>query len=247
VSRKVGKDTDVCWRYPSWQGNARVTFVSGSCDPDYLDYTYSTAVVEVPSGRIVSSLKGTNRTDSPMGHSSAYLEPVGNDVRLIEVGPAPNRLRLSPQHGTVDDVAWSPNGHFLAYSYSRDAGEQVYVVNSSGGRPRRVTHELSASSESDLTWSHAVSCSYCDAETQRGIWVLRPDGTGLSRVAAISGMHPTWSPDGTTIAFSGPCGPAPAQNTNPDYQLCIVGADGSNLHAVTTWPYCASAPSWSRP
>jgi TolB protein len=433
VSRKVGKGADVCWRYPIWQGNARVTFVSGGCDPDYLDYANSTAVVEVPSGRIVSSLEGTTRTDSPKGHSFAYLEPVGNDVRLIEVGPGRKRRRLSPQHGTVDDFAWAPNGHFLAYSYGRDAGEQVYIVNSSGGRPRQVTHELSASSESDLAWSHdgrtlfyasglditghdalwtvdaagdgahrlthdqttdrspawspdgrrvaytayhgdtaeidvvnadgsgahrligrtgekdtqpawspdgkrlafvqdkggslflgvvnatgtgahiltdagspygsptwspdgseivfsdsgtaliavapdgtnphplvkhdctspactwfgdaafspdgsliAVSCSYCDANTQSGIWVLRPDGTGLSRVAAISGMHPTWSPDGTTIAFSGPCGPPPAQSTNPDYQLCIVGADGSNLHAVTTWPYGAGAPSWSR-
>jgi Tol biopolymer transport system component len=433
VSRKVSKDEGDCWRYPGWQGNMRVTFVSGGCDPDYLDYAYSTAVVEVPNGRIVSTLAGINRAASPKGRSFAYLEPVGNDVRLIEVGSGGKRLRLSPLHGTVDEFAWSPDGRFIAYVYGGDAGGQVYVVNSSGGRPRQVTHELSTSYESSISWSHdgrtlfyessldenngdvlwtvdaaggdahrlthdhtsdqspawspdgrsvaytayhgdaaeidvvnadgtgahrlvgkagekdtqpawspdgkrlafvqdkgnslflgvvntdgtgvhilthagspygsptwspdgseivfsdggtalvsvapdgtnphplvkhectsavctwfgdaafspdgsliAVDCSYCDPDTQSGIWVLRADGTGLSRVAAIVGVHPTWSPDGTAIAFSGPCDPPSAQNTNPPYQLCIVGVDGSNLHAVTTWPDGARAPNWSR-
>ena len=30
----------------------------------------------------------------------------------------------------------------------------------------------------------AVACNYCDADTEAGIWVLRADGTGLTRVTA---------------------------------------------------------------
>jgi TolB protein len=442
VSRRL-KSGGGCWRYPTWQANARVTFVAGGCDPDYLAYVDQTLVVQVPSGRVVSSLDGTDPTTSPKGRRFAYLEVVYNslgtesDVRLIEVGPGRKRLRLSPPHGTVDDFAWSPNGRFLAYSFGRGAGEQVYLVSSGGGRPRQVTHELQASSEWDLRWSRdgrtivykswlditgrdtlwtvdaaggaaqrllhdqtndqspawspdgrrvaytvddrgdsaqiyvvnadgtgahsvigrageietdiepawspdgkrlafvrskgggdlflgvanadgtgdhtlkdagspygaptwspdgseivfsdngralvavapdgtnrhpviqldctatlcptfgdasfspdgsriAVACSDCRSDTPNGgIWVLRADGTGLTRVADIYGSHPTWSPDGSSIAFSGACGPPASENGPASTQLCTVGADGSNLHAVTDWPYGAGGPSWS--
>jgi hypothetical protein len=29
-----------------------------------------------------------------------------------------------------------------------------------------------------------------------------------------------------------------------DRQLCAVGADGSNLRAITNWPYGAATPNW---
>jgi TolB protein len=432
VSGRVTKGDGACWRYPAWQGSARVSFEEASCEPDGALYEYSTVVVQVPGGRSVSYLDGTDLIRSPTGTRYAYLQDRGDDVRLVVVGPGRKRVRLSPVHGSVNDFAWSPNGRFLAYSFGRVAGEQVYVAAAAGGRSRQVTHETDPSYEWNLAWPAAAGplsysseldygpdalwtigpdggsprrvthdgtddnwpawspdgrsiafsrtvpggseidivapdgsgehrlvgkpkeqdtrpawspdgkrvafvrerggtsylgivdadgtdahlvphgdsvdsipswspdgseivyasgtsitaiapdgsnehalierdctsptcawfvspvfcpdgtriafvCSYCDSATEDGIWTMAADGHGApTRVLAMRADQPAWSPDGGSIVFSGPCGPPPPPpSTQPIPQLCVVGADGSNPHAITSWPNGAVAPDWA--
>ena len=48
-----------------------------------------------------------------------------------------------------------------------------------------------------------------------GLFVVRPDGTGIRRLTETRGRSPEWSPDGTEIAFEGPGG------------LRVMAADGT--------------------
>lgn len=75
------------------------------------------------------------------------------------------------------------------------------------------------------------------------IYVIAPDGTSEvslndeADLATYSG--PTWSPDGTQIAF------ASDRSGNANYNIYVMNVDGSNLRAVVEDTGGDFAPSWS--
>lgn len=70
----------------------------------------------------------------------------------------------------------------------------------------------------------------------REVWVMNPDGTGPTRL--LAGDQPSWSPDGSKIAFGCPY---------PNYDsVCTAPADGSSVHLVpNNEPYPQADPTWS--
>ena len=75
-----------------------------------------------------------------------------------------------------------------------------------------------------------------------GIRVMQPDGSQIRRLTRSIDTIPTWSPDGTQIAFV---------RWNRDFsitKMVVVNADGSDQRVVSTptREYCPlQAPSWS--
>ena len=61
------------------------------------------------------------------------------------------------------------------------------------------------------------------------------DGNNLRRLTShnVSAMLPSWSPDGTQIAFNG------------SWNIYVMDADGSNLRQLTSHSPVNGAPSWS--
>src|SRR5207248_1345488 len=53
-------------------------------------------------------------------------------------------------------------------------------------------------------------------------------------------FSPTWSPDGTRIAFH--CDPDGTENL----EICVINADGTNLVRLTNNPALDEFPAWSR-
>ena len=72
------------------------------------------------------------------------------------------------------------------------------------------------------------------------IYVINPDGSGETRLtdAPADEFYPTWSPDGTRIAFVRHMG-------GYDYEIYTMNADGSEQTNISNNPAQDSNPSWS--
>lgn len=77
-----------------------------------------------------------------------------------------------------------------------------------------------------------VGPCYGDSSCNTEIYVMRPDGTGQTRLTRDPAYdaHPTWSPDGRKIAF------------DRDFDLWVMNADGSNQHKIADY---GADPAWS--
>jgi len=72
------------------------------------------------------------------------------------------------------------------------------------------------------------------------LWLANADGTDPYQLpnAPSEAQGPSWSPDGTQIAFSAPV-------DGRGSAIWVIGADGSNPHVVADTPSYDIAPAWS--
>lgn len=80
---------------------------------------------------------------------------------------------------------------------------------------------------------------------QFDVYVMRPDGTALQRLTRnpANDSFPTWSPDGSRIAFQS--NRAAAYGSGRNFEIFVMNADGSGVLRLTEAPGSDSFPSWS--
>jgi Tol biopolymer transport system component len=168
-------------------------------------------------------------------------------------------------HGPFDNAlaTWSPDGTRLAFNSTRaDTAEtgavsDIFVMNSDGSGVTKLTTSTNWSEAP--AWSPAgdlVAFLSIDANPARtGLYVVRPDGTGLRQLTAVpigpdrSVFHasPRFSPDGHslvyTVARSGK--DVPGGYRGEVKALYIGAVDGSNPRQITPWGINPDDPDWS--
>jgi Tol biopolymer transport system component len=138
----------------------------------------------------------------------------GCSSELWTIQPDGTRLRRLTSDGFGKfDPAWSPDGSRIAFARTSARGEcrhcnvEIYVVARDGSNPRRISgsrHEPDPIASSP-TWSAdgqwiAFSLTVSDPG---GIFIARADGSGsVAQVTHFRSDDPSWSPDGTRIAFT---------------------------------------------
>ncbi len=71
------------------------------------------------------------------------------------------------------------------------------------------------------------------ARSNFALMLVDPDGSNATPLVSDGQFSdPVWSPDGTQLAFAG----APAGNSLAEWNIYVIGADGSNLHKVSAHP-----------
>jgi Tol biopolymer transport system component len=164
----------------------------------------------------------------------AAVVVVGIGATLLLVLPA-GRVKLKPERSIsmlaipttkVHYPAISRDGNWVVFPAGDENGRwDVYWMNSSGGEPSRITHEL-------WFFVHYVDVSpdaghvvyQCFREGEPSEIRTVPIQGGASRVVADSGSVPRWSPDGKRIGYVR----RPSLSASKRFEVWSVRPDGSD-------------------
>ena len=149
--------------------------------------------------------------------------------------------QLTSDTAYYDNPAWSPNGDWIAVERGDASGVwELHLVSADGAEAVKVAEKVY-----HPAWSPDGDRLVVVAESQEayiGV-IMQLDGT-VERVVVDLAVKPgeglgsiKWSPDESRLAFDA------VRGTN--FDLYVVGVDGSNLRRLTTSPAVDARPEWS--
>ena len=188
---------------------------------------------------------GSNRTGSQFS-DDIYVSPL--DVET----PA----QLTFRRADDGQPAWSPDGHRIAFKTAQFGSNQLAVINAGGTGERLLTRTFKFS-EGQPAWSPDGTTLLYRRTPENplvqnaDIWVLDIEASAKDPANPVTHQvltrpgderYPSYSPDGTRIAFRGDLD---ATEPSGDEEIYVMEADGTNVRRLTDNADFDSAPSWS--
>ena len=178
---------------------------------------------------------------SPDGQRVVYRDGVGgsDDIWTVRAdGTGARNLTRSP--AADFSPAWSPSGRWIAFASDREGELRIFVMRPDGSGLRRVTDvwgEYPAWSPDGrrLVFASHAGGTGPNGEQDYDLFVVNTDGSGLRHLTdgPHTDMYPSWSPDGTRIAFESTRAtpadfepPARDPERRADYDVFTVDAGG---------------------
>jgi TolB protein len=208
----------------------------------------------VDADRITVTVRGddTIRVDFGVTCDGAS-GPIADELLFTSDRLGPQRLFRIRIDGTglvdltpgsaAENGKWSPDGSSVLFSSNRDGNTELFIMAADGSGARRLTH--TPEDELQAVWS--PDGARIAASVAGEIRLM--DTTGSVMATMGPGAWPSWSPDGTRLAFARP-NPRlrnffTGQYASDIYVVAVDGSDPVNLTRTTTAFTSYSAPSWS--
>ena len=195
------------------------------------------AVIQPDRTLVVMNADGSGRRTLAQNAEWATWSPTGLQVAYGSV-VVPRGIRVMNVDGTADRLlveggsypVWSPLGTKIAYSKTTPGttNTDIWSINVDGTGETRLTTDGTTDFGPDwspdgskiaFTTYRNVTSGFAPFNTE--IYVMNADGSAQTRLTNTLGedWFPTWSPDGSKIAFS--------TNRDGHYQVYVMNADGS--------------------
>jgi Tol biopolymer transport system component len=144
--------------------------------------------------------------------------------------------------GPEFDGAWSPDGEWVVYRDSTrgiNENDEIFVARADGSDRRNVTNDPSNDWGPD--WSPDGRAIIFNSDRGGGRlrgYLVNPDGSNL-RPVDVDGWveYPSFSPDGTKIAFMG--------HDGSDYEIYVANLASGAVDQLTDSPDADGWPVWS--
>jgi Tol biopolymer transport system component len=179
---------------------------------------------------------------SPSANSNASKIAFERNFQIFVMnGDGTGEMQLTSL-GTNRNPSFSADGSKITFESTRDGGQrEIYVMNAAGTNQTRLTNTSQCGGNFQPSFnpdgSKIVFVSACFGPF--GIYVMNSDGTGLTPVINDDQHEatPTFSPDGTSIAFRD--GEAPS-----GYEIYVINVDGTGKLRLTNNAAEDDHPSW---
>lgn len=151
-------------------------------------------------------------------------------VRQITDFPEPEIANRFPD--------WSPSGRNLVFVSESSAGiGELYIVAADGTGLRKLTSDPAR--YENPAWSPGGDWIAFEKgkNDDWGLYLVRPDGSGLRRVEGENLFHPSWSPDGERLAV--------VTGKESAYFGAVLSLDDAELRRFTPQGLSVGSVSWS--
>jgi dipeptidyl aminopeptidase/acylaminoacyl peptidase len=263
--RDVTRDLNV-GSYPDWSPDGTRLAFSVSTAPGGPDEIYVTNADGSGLRQLTANSSGfkSNPSWSPDGSRIAFWKysPGHSSLYMMDADGGNQTLVMEDAEVGLWDRGWSPDGSRIAFTidYPDDQGfpkPDIYIMNADGGGRTRLTD--TPGFDGDPNWSPDGSKIVFTSgrEGFSAIYIMNPDGSDQrhlipghcaflkpsvqpppSPAVCLGDEHPTWSPDGTMIAFVGFAGGGGYSD------IFVVDADGTNEKRLTHTEDFEWSPSW---
>lgn len=137
------------------------------------------------------------------------------------------------------EPTWAPDGKHVIFVSDLHGQIDLYAVNVSTGRTRRLTDTPERESDPDCSRASGDIATTVASPGGSAIWVLEPETRRKMLVTSGEGndRHPSWSPDGLSIAYVSDGAGSP--------DIWIVKPGSGAARRFTTLPGAETHPAWS--
>jgi Tol biopolymer transport system component len=209
-----------------------------------------------PSGRKIifasSHLDPTLGQPKPQEEAGGYQWFFDKHMDIFEADPDGSNLRRLTDAGGYDaEGSYSPNGRQIVFTSQRDGDLELYVMDSDGGRQRRLTNAPGYDGGA-FFWPDGRRIIYRgdrrgDGKMNLQLRFINADGSDDRAVTdnSVFNWCPFPHPNGKTMIFTQTDHEAWSKGQRPNYDLFLIGADGSGLVRITFDPAFDGLPAFS--
>lgn len=183
---------------------------------------------------MASPLPPTFEANPPTGKIvfTCYVNLI--DQICLMNGDGTGRLQLTNFPATAFYASLSHDGQKIFFSGKQSGGFEIYSMNIDGKNIKQLSKNLGSLYAPELSPNGERVIFTKDKD---GLWLMKPDGKSPRRLTKSDDIDPTWSPDGSKIAF--------ASARNGARQLFVMDADGSNVRQLTHMDNMGGRSTWS--
>lgn len=163
---------------------------------------------------------------------TCYIDQI--DQICIMNADGTERKQLTHLDATSFYPSISPDGQTIYFVSKKNSGFEIYSMSVKGKDLQRLTRNIGSLYAPELSPDGG---RLVFTNNGKGIWVMKLDGGNPHPITNRDDIDPTWSPDGSMIAF--------ASSRNGKRQLYVMDADGSNIRQVTDLNDMGGRSTWS--